>query len=121
MKWQAVEPAQHPDTARAVAPSLWHDEGHAIRCMACARRCLLHENSLGYCTAIANWGGKLYSTIYGVIAEASVTPIESRPVFHYRPGSRTLALGSLGCNLRCAFCQNWEVAFRDGRDGGKLD
>jgi pyruvate formate lyase activating enzyme len=56
-----------------------------------------------------------------VIGEASVTPIEDRPVYHYRPGTRTLCLGGLGCNLRCAFCQNWEIAFRDARFGANLN
>jgi len=78
----------------------------------------LHEGSTGFCTAVVNWRDTLYSTAYGVIGEASVSPIENRPVYHYRPGSRTLGLGGLGCNLRCAFCQNWELAFRDvGRAG----
>jgi pyruvate formate lyase activating enzyme len=88
--------------------------------LACSRACLLHDQSVGYCTAIVNQDGKLYSTAYGVIGEASVTPIENRPVYHYRPGTRTLCLGGLGCNLRCAFCQNWEVAFRDARHSGNL-
>lgn len=75
---------------------------------------------MGYCTAVVNSGGALYSTAYGVIAEASVTPIENKPVYHYQPGARTLSLGSLGCNLRCLFCQNWEIAFRDARTGADL-
>lgn len=107
-----------PETLRVLHPSLWHAEQRALRCLACARTCLLREGSTGFCTAITNHQGTLYSTAYGVVGEASVTPIESRPVYHYRPGSRTLCLGGLGCNLRCAFCQNWEVAFRDARRGG---
>ena len=119
-KWTINEPTPHPATVQALPAALWGKEEHGIRCRACVRGCLLHENSLGFCTAIANWGGSLYSTAYGVIGEASVTPIENRPVYHYRPGSRVLGLGGLGCNLRCAFCQNWEVAFRDARQGGNL-
>ena len=61
-----------------------------------------------------------YSTAYGVIGEVSTTPIENRPVFHYRPGARTLSIGGVGCNLRCSFCQNWEVAFRDASTGSNL-
>jgi len=101
--------------------SLWQTEGNHLRCLACARRCLLPEGAVGFCTAIAHEHRTLYSTAYGVIGEASVTPIENRPVYHYRPGSRTLCLGGLGCNLRCAFCQNWEVAFRDARHGGGIN
>ena len=107
-------------TMRALEASLWRVEEHGVRCLACARHCLLHQESIGFCTAIVNHANVLYSTAYGVIGEVSVTPIENRPVYHYRPGSRVLCLGGLGCNLRCAFCQNWEVAFRDARDGGKL-
>src|SRR5690349_16233489 len=101
-------------------PSLQRLEHESLRCLACSRHCLLHEQSTGYCTAIINKRGKLYSTAYGAIGEVSVTPIENRPVYHYRPGTRTLCLGGLGCNLRCAFCQNWEVAFRNAHSGGGL-
>jgi pyruvate formate lyase activating enzyme len=107
-------------TMRAFLPLLWRVEAEGLRCLACTRHCLLHDGSVGFCTAVTNRQGMLYSTAYGVIAEASVTPIESRPVYHYRPGSRTLSLGGLGCNLRCAFCQNWEIAFRNARPSAGL-
>ncbi len=119
-KQHLLESEVHPETVRAIAPSLWCVEKHGVRCMACARHCLLHKNSIGFCTAVVNWRNTLFSTAFGVVGEASVTPIENRPVFHYRPGSHVLCLGGLGCNLRCAFCQNWEVAFRDARQGGNL-
>jgi pyruvate formate lyase activating enzyme len=117
---QSRRPVETPSTVQVLNPSLWRAEGHALRCLACARHCLLHNDTIGFCTAIAHREGALYSTAYGVVGEVSVTPIENRPVYHYRPGSRTLCLGGLGCNLRCAFCQNWEVAFRDARHGGGL-
>ncbi len=91
-----------------------------MRCLACVRRCLLRDGAVGYCTAVINHGGTLYNTAFGVIAEASVNTMESKPVFHYNPGARTLSLGGLGCNLRCSFCQNWEIAFRDARDAAGL-
>jgi uncharacterized Fe-S radical SAM superfamily protein PflX len=113
-----VEPIIHPSTIRPLAQSLWRVEEKGVRCLACARECQLHKNNVGFCTAVVNWRDALYSTAYGVVGEASVTPIENRPIYHYRPGSATLLLGGLGCNLRCRFCQNWEVAFRDARRGG---
>ena len=91
-----------------------------VRCLACVRRCLLRDSAVGYCTAVVNHGGALYNTAYGVIAEASVNMMESKPVYHYAPGARTLSLGGLGCNLHCKFCQNWEIAFRDARDAAGL-
>lgn len=95
-------------------------EERGIRCLACARECLLVDQAIGYCTAVGNRGGELYSLAYGVVSEVAVTPIENRPIFHFRPGTRVLSLGGLGCQLRCAFCQNWEVAFRDAHTGGGL-
>jgi pyruvate formate lyase activating enzyme len=120
VKQATVEKRVYSPTVRELDPSLCQIEKEQVRCLACSRRCLLHENSVGFCTAVANWHGRLYSTAYGVIGEASVTPIENRPIYHYRPGTRTLCLGGLGCNLRCAFCQNWEVAFRDARQADDL-
>lgn len=115
-----VYTSENVATRRALHPTLWRVETTRLRCLACTRHCLLPEEGVGFCTAIQCHQGALYSTAYGVIGEASVTPIENRPVYHYRPGTRVLCLGGLGCNLRCAFCQNWEVAFRDARDGGNL-
>lgn len=113
--------ASLPATARRLPASLIEQTGTgALRCLACQRGCQLHPGQVGFCKAIAHLDGTLYSTAYGVIAEASVTPIENKPVFHYRPGTRVLSLGGLGCNLRCPFCQNFEVAFKDASGGGGL-
>jgi pyruvate formate lyase activating enzyme len=107
-------------TIQVIDSSLWRREEEGLRCLVCSRSCLLKEGSAGFCSAILHEQGQLFSTAYGVVSEATVTPIENRPVYHYRPGTQTLCIGGLGCNLRCGFCQNWEVAFRDARHGGGL-
>jgi len=38
------------------------------------------------------------------MAVASV--VERKPLFHFLPGETTWTLGTAGCNLRCAYCQN---------------
>lgn len=106
---------------RQLPSALYHSTGSTIQCLACVRGCQLREGQVGACTQIGCHDGALYNLAYGVIAEASVTPIESKPAFHYRPGARTLSLGSLGCNLRCGFCQNWDIAFRDARNAAGLE
>lgn len=68
---------------------------------------------MGYCRTKINYEGKLYDTIYGVISSANADPIEKKPVFHYKPGSSCFSVGTLGCNFRCVFCQNWEIAYAD--------
>jgi pyruvate formate lyase activating enzyme len=37
---------------------------------------------------------------------SAVDPIEKKPIFHYRPGTKVLSMGTFGCNLRCMYCQN---------------
>ena len=39
-----------------------------------------------------------------------IDPIEKKPFFHFLPGSRAYSIATVGCNLRCSFCQNWTVS-----------
>jgi pyruvate formate lyase activating enzyme len=39
-----------------------------------------------------------------------VDPIEKKPLFHFYPGSLAYSLGTVGCNFRCRFCQNADIA-----------
>lgn len=87
----------------------------AVTCGVCQRRCVIPINKTGWCRTRINEHGKLYSLIYGEVSSLSVNPIEKKPVYHFFPGSRWLSLGSLGCNFRCAGCQNWKIAhWREG-------
>ncbi len=52
--------------------------------------------------------------IYNVVSSVNVDPIEKKPVFHYKPGSPCLSLGTYGCNFRCKFCQNWLISHVNG-------
>jgi len=92
-------------------------EGKA-RCNICQRRCPIPRGGVGYCRTIVNHEGTLYTTIYGVISSSAGDPIEKKPVFHFKPGSRALSVGTLGCNFRCVFCQNWQIAFADAVESG---
>ena len=82
----------------------------AVRCGTCQRKCVIPEGEAGWCGTRENEGGTLFSSIYGEVSSISVNPIEKKPVFHFLPGSRWLSLGSVGCNFRCAGCQNWEIS-----------
>lgn len=84
-----------------------------IRCGICQRRCKIPRGGVGYCRTKINYEGVLYDTIYGVISSAAADPIEKKPVFHYKPGSMVFSVGTLGCNFRCVFCQNWKIAYAD--------
>jgi len=89
-------------------------KNHSVRCGICQRRCLISEGGVGYCRTRINKDGKLYSTIYGIASSVNNDPIEKKPVFHFRPGSFCLSLGTFGCNFKCQFCQNWQISWADG-------
>ena len=83
------------------------------QCSVCFRRCALQEGETGACGARRNQNGTVQPAFYGRISSLALDPIEKKPLMRFHPGSRILSVGSLGCNLRCPFCQNHEIAQRD--------
>jgi pyruvate formate lyase activating enzyme len=98
---------------------LWDLEGERIHCRVCPHECRIKEGASGYCGVRRNSGGVLDPTTYGKVSSVAVDPIEKKPVFHYRPGTLALSLGSVGCSMRCRHCQNWQIsrATSDGPRG----
>ena len=84
-------------------------DGHVL-CQLCPHACRLGEGQIGNCRVRQNIGGTLYAIAYGQVAAAHVDPVEKKPFYHVLPGSRAFSLATPGCNLRCLFCQNWEIA-----------
>jgi pyruvate formate lyase activating enzyme len=92
-----------------------------VRCRVCPRLCVIAEGKLGTCKTRLNEGGKCYSLIYGKVCSVAADPIEKKPLFHFHPGTMCLSLGTLGCNMRCLHCQNWQIAHADAiMDGDQL-
>ncbi|MBI4743516.1 MAG: AmmeMemoRadiSam system radical SAM enzyme [Actinobacteria bacterium] len=85
-------------------------EENKVKCFVCPRYCVIKDERLGYCGVRLNKEGALYTLIYNLCSSVAVDPIEKKPVFHYHPGSLVLSLGTVGCNLRCIHCQNWQIA-----------
>ena len=81
-----------------------------VRCGLCPHHCTLREGQRGTCRVRLVEGGELVSTVYGRLAALHLDPIEKKPLFHFLPGSSTLSLATVGCNLRCTFCQNHELS-----------
>ena len=81
-----------------------------IHCLLCPNSCRLSEGRIGTCRARKNVNGELISLVYGQVASAHVDPIEKKPFFHVLPGSQAYSIATPGCNMRCLFCQNWEIS-----------
>lgn len=78
----------------------------SLECFACGHRCIIKDGRHGICKIRFNEGGKLYVP-HGYTAGVQVDPIEKKPFFHALPGAKALSFGMLGCDLHCAYCQNW--------------
>lgn len=89
---------------------------NAVECDVCFHRCTLKEGQTGFCRARKNENGRIIDENYGCISSATLDPIEKKPLAYFYPGSKILSVGSYGCNLRCPFCQNHEIAQQDLRN-----
>lgn len=81
-----------------------------VWCTLCPRACRLEEGDEGFCRVRVVRGGRLYAAGYGEVSALALDPIEKKPLYHFYPGSLILSVGTIGCNLACRFCQNWEIA-----------
>ncbi|OIO07382.1 AmmeMemoRadiSam system radical SAM enzyme [Candidatus Falkowbacteria bacterium CG1_02_41_21] len=93
--------------------------GDRVECRTCHHFCRIPVGSTGLCGWRQNIGGKLYLLSYGRAAAAQIDPIEKKPLFHFLPGSSTYSFGTLGCNFRCANCQNYDLS--QSRPSGKTE
>lgn len=82
-------------------------------CHTCMHHCSLEPGQRGLCRARKNENGKIICENYGRITSLALDAVEKKPLKMFYPGSRILSVGSYGCNLRCAFCQNHEISMAD--------
>lgn len=80
------------------------------QCPICPRKCRLNEGQIGFCRGRACIDGKVVPINYGRFTSLALDPIEKKPLYHFFAGSRILSIGSFGCNLRCPFCQNYQIS-----------
>jgi len=81
-----------------------------VQCLLCPRKCVLDAGQRGVCTVRINKDGKLYTLGYGNPVAVHIDPIEKKPFFHVAPGEPVFSLAVAGCNMRCIFCQNWQIS-----------
>jgi pyruvate formate lyase activating enzyme len=85
-------------------------ENGAVRCGLCAHGCKIPEGRRGLCRVRENRRGRLETLVYGKLIAQNVDPIEKKPIFHMLPGSRAYSIATVGCNFKCRFCQNADIA-----------
>jgi pyruvate formate lyase activating enzyme len=101
-------------TAEAAPELIEHISKERIRCYACGHECPIPEGAAGVCKVRFVRDGVLHVP-WGYVGGVQCDPIEKKPFFHAHPGALAYSVGMLGCDLHCAYCQNWVTsqALRD--------
>lgn len=92
-----------------------------LNCHICNRSCVISNGKTGFCGMRQNDNGTMYSLNYASASSVAVDPIEKKPLFHFYPGSLSFSMGSIGCNFRCPYCQNWSISQADLDEIGTRD
>jgi pyruvate formate lyase activating enzyme len=82
--------------------------------------CTIGIGSRGICGVRENRNGVLETRVYGRLIAANADPIEKKPIFHLMPGSRSFSVATVGCNFKCRFCQNADIAQMPANQAGRV-
>lgn len=89
-------------------------DNESVQCLACSQKCIISRDKTGICGVRKNIDGELYLLVYEKPVSFNIDPIEKKPLHEFLPGSYSFSLGTVGCNFRCMFCQNYHISqFRD--------
>ena len=91
-----------------------------VHCHLCAHHCKISEGHSGICNVRVNRRGRLESLVYGRVIARNVDPIEKKPLYHFLPGSRSYSIATVGCNFKCRFCQNADIAQLPSERQGRI-
>ncbi|MDJ0781725.1 MAG: AmmeMemoRadiSam system radical SAM enzyme [Desulfosarcinaceae bacterium] len=95
-------------------------ENDKVHCRLCSQDCVITPGRRGKCGVRENRDGTLVSLVYGRVIAANVDPIEKKPLYHLLPGSLSFSIATVGCNLRCRFCQNADIAQMPRDSAGRI-
>jgi pyruvate formate lyase activating enzyme len=85
-------------------------EESKVKCNLCSHRCTIRDGRRGICSVRENDAGILKTLVYGKLVARNIDPIEKKPLFHFLPGTLSYSIATVGCNFRCRFCQNADIA-----------
>ncbi|MEK7142880.1 MAG: AmmeMemoRadiSam system radical SAM enzyme [Patescibacteria group bacterium] len=101
---------------------LYKKSGDYIECQTCNHRCRIAPYKRGLCGVRENQRGKLYLLVYGRVIAEHIDPIEKKPLYHFMPGTFSLSVATVGCNMRCPWCQNYDISqcSKEGPDRNEI-
>jgi len=81
--------------------------------LLCPKECNLHGNKAGFCLVRTVKDNKVVSLAYGNPCYVGEVKPESISLYHFKPGSTALMVGTAGCNLTCMNCPVSHVSQKD--------
>ena len=84
-------------------------KNNKTQCTICPRNCILAPYQSGFCYVRRNINKQIILETYNYNTGLAIDPVEKKPLYHFYPSSNVLSFGTLGCNMGCAFCQNWQT------------
>jgi len=81
-----------------------------VQCELCPKDCVIAPGQSGECRVRVNVDGVLRCVVYGYPCSVNIDPVEKKPLFHFLPGTQIFSIATVGCNLHCKNCQNWEIS-----------
>jgi pyruvate formate lyase activating enzyme len=84
-------------------------EGQAVTCTLCPHACALRDGEVGRCHVRRRRGDGLETATFAT-SVLHVHPVERKPLYHYRPGTRVLTVAAPGCTFACRYCQNFALS-----------
>ncbi len=85
-------------------------EEQRVECLLCPRKCIVADLERGACGVRENRGGKYFTLVHSRPCAIHTDPIEKKPFYHYKPGTKAFSLATVGCNMDCKYCQNWTIS-----------
>jgi pyruvate formate lyase activating enzyme len=86
------------------------EKNEKVKCLACSHKCLIGEGKTGICGVRKDIAGKLFLLVYGKVASMNADPIEKKPLYHFLSGTKSFSIGTVGCNFKCEWCQNFDIS-----------
>ncbi|UCG91486.1 MAG: AmmeMemoRadiSam system radical SAM enzyme [candidate division WOR-3 bacterium] len=96
-----------------VESKYYEKKNEHVECTMCPHNCKIMPDKLGICRGRKHENGKLWAINYGRTTSIALDPIEKKPLYHFYPGKQILSIACNSCNMRCPFCQNWEISQTD--------
>ena len=86
-----------------------------VKCLVCSHYCILKDKQKGICFVRENIKGVMNVLNYSKTITSSVDSIRKKPIYHFLQNTLTYSFATVGCNMKCPWCQNHSISQISGK------